>query len=166
MDLITALTSQFGLDTEKAEGLVGAVLGKVEEQVSAKLGQNEASSLHAAIPELLAWKAKGEALGQGGGEGGLLGGVGGLLGGAGGLLSGAAGLLGKSGSGLDLGALIQVVQKSGISASSAQAVVPLLLKFLESRLDPQLLSRVLSLVPALKGLGGGGGLAGALGGLL
>lgn len=164
MDLIASLTSQLGIEPEKAQGLAGVVLGKLEEQVGQKLGGGDAAALRSKVPELDAWKAKASALDGGGGGGGLLGG--GLLGAAGGLLGGAGGLLGGSGGGVDLGALIQLAAKAGLGGGAAEKLLPIVVSFLKSRLDPALLSKVLSTVPGLDKLASGGSSRGGLGGLL
>lgn len=91
MDLIANLTSQFGLDPEKAKGLAGAVLGQIEQGVGQSLGGAEASAFRSQLPELDDWKAKIGALGGEGGAGGLLG----ALGGGGGLGGWATGLFGR-----------------------------------------------------------------------
>jgi hypothetical protein len=154
MELISTLSAQLGIDSEKSEGLAGAVLGLVQKQVTQKLGGGDAEALGAQIPELSQWQAKAAELGFSGAGGG----------GGGGLLGAAASLLG-AGSGLDLGAITQLVSKAGLSSSAVKLLLPVVLDFLKSRLDPALLSRILGAIPALKG-GGGGGLAGALGGIL
>jgi hypothetical protein len=173
MDLIANLTSQLGLEPDTAKGLAGAVLGQVEQGVGESLGGAEASAFRAQLPELGEWKSKiaGLAGGDEGGGGGLLGALGG--GGLGGGLLGAAGsLLGGAGSGgLDVGALVALAGKAGLGGEAVQQLLPLVLNFLKSRLDPALLSKILGAVPGLEqfaGLAGGaegGGLAGALGGL-
>jgi hypothetical protein len=174
MDLIASLTSQLGIEPEKAQGLAGAVLGTLEQQVGQQLGGSDAAALREKLPELDAWKAKSPVL-EGGGGGGLLGALGGLggggdlLGAAGGLLGGAGGLLGGAGGGLDVGALIQLASKAGVSGGAAQKLLPIVVSFLKSRLDPALLAKVLSVVPGLEKLAGGasgGGLGGLLGGIL
>ena len=83
MDLISALTSQLGIDTDKAQGLAGAALGTLQEQVSQKLGGPDAAAFAGQIPELAQWKDRAAALTGGGGAGGLLGAASSLLGGAG-----------------------------------------------------------------------------------
>jgi uncharacterized protein VcgC/VcgE DUF2780 len=155
MDLIGALTSQLGIDAGNAKGLAGSALGMLEQQVSQKLGDGDASALKAQLPELSEWKA---AAGEAAGGGGLLGAAGGLLGGA----------LGGGGGGFDVGSLIQMATKFDLGPAAVQQLVPIVLQFLQSKLEPGLLQRILSAVPALTGGGkpGGGGLAGALGGLL
>jgi hypothetical protein len=166
MDLIASLSSQLGIDPTKAQGLAGAVLGQLQQQVGQKLGGADAEALGAQVPELDDWKSKVPALdGGGGGLGGLLGAAGGLLGGAGGLLGGAGG------GGFDVASLIQLASKAGLGGGGAEKLIPIVLSFLQSRLDPALLSRVLGAVPGLEKLaaGGerpGGGLLGALGGIL
>ncbi len=169
MDLIANLSSQLGLDTEKAQGLAGAVLGKLEEQVGQKLGGADAAALRSQLPELEGWKSKVPALEGGGVASGLLGGAatlgGGLLGGAGSLLGGAGGLLGGSSGGLDAAALVQLAVKAGLGGGAAEKLVPVVVSFLKSRLDPNLLAKVLSVVPGLEKLAGGGSGGGLLGGL-
>lgn len=156
MDLIGTLSSQLGIDAGSAKGLAGSVLGLLEQQVGQKLGGADVSALKAQVPELPEWKAAAEGAAPAGG--GLLGAAGGLLG----------GVLGGGGSGFDVGALVQLAAKSGVGPGAVQQLLPLLVQFLQSRLEPGLLQRILSAVPALTGGGGkpGGGLAGALGGLL
>jgi hypothetical protein len=195
MDLIATLSSQLGLDPEKAQGLAGAVLGQVEQRVGQKLGGGDAAALRSALPELDTWKAKAAALagvadgsegnaGGSGGLGGVLGaaagalagsgrsaagaGLGGLLGAAGSLLGGAGGGSGSGAAGLDLASLLQVASRAGLSPTTAQQLVPIVVSFLKSRLDPGTLARVFSAVPGLEKLGGGrpGGLIGMLGGIM
>ena len=158
MDLIAALSSGLGIEAGKARGLAGAALGLLEDQVSSKLGASEASELRASIPELSDWKSEGDALAARP--------AGGLLQAAGGLLGGAGPLGGSSG--LDVAALIQLASKAGVPASAAQSLLPLLLQFLESRVSPELLGKLLRVAPGLKAGGsrGGGGLLGALGSIL
>jgi hypothetical protein len=158
MDLIAALTSQLGIDADKAQGLAGAALGSLQQQVSQKLGGADAASLAAQIPELEQWKARAASLGGSGG---------GALGGAGGLLGAASSLLGGgSGGGFDIASLVQLAVKSGVGPAAAKQLLPLVLQFLQSRLDPGLLSKISAAVPALSGAGNKGGLLGALGGIL
>jgi hypothetical protein len=157
MDLIATLSSQLGIDAEKSQGLAGAALGMLKAQVEQKLGGADASTLQSQLPELTQWQAKAAELGFGGGGGG-----GGGLGG--GLLGAAASLFG-GGPGLDLAAIGQLVSKAGLGSGAVQQLLPIVLEFLKSRLDPGLLSRVLGAIPALSGAKGGG-LARALGGIL
>ncbi|MET0413854.1 MAG: hypothetical protein ABW217_21270 [Polyangiaceae bacterium] len=156
MDLIATLSSQLGIDAGSDKGLAGSALGMLEQQVSQKLGDGDASALRAQLPELSEWKGAVEGASTGGG--GLLGAAGGLLG----------GVLGGGGAGFDVGSLIQMATKFNVGPGAVQALVPIVLQFLQSRLEPGLLQRILSAVPALTGAKGkpGGGLAGALGGLL
>ncbi len=151
MDLIANLSSQLGIDAGQAQGLAGTALGFIQRQVADKVGSQEASALENAVPELGSWGEKAAALG--GGTAASSGG--------GGLLGMAAGLVG----GGELGELAGAASKLGLDASSVQKALPLITSFLESRLDAGTLSKILQAVPFLKG-GGGGGLAGALGGLL
>lgn len=158
MDLIAALTSQLGIDADKAQGLAGAALGSLQQQVAKKLGGADAESLAGQIPELGQWKARAQQLGEGGG--GALGGAGGLLGAATGLLGGGAG------GGFDLASLVQLAAKAGVGPGAAKQLLPLVLQFLQARLDPALLSKISAAVPGLSGGGNKGGLLGALGGIL
>lgn len=159
MDLIAALTSQLGIDADKAQGLAGAALGSLQQQVSQKLGGADAASLAGQIPEIEQWKARAASLGESGG--GALGGAGGLLGAASSLLGGAG-----AGGGFDIASLVQLAAKAGVGPGAAKQLLPLVLQFLQSRLDPGLLSKITSAVPALSGAGNKGGLLGALGGIL
>jgi len=175
MDLIASLTSQLGLEPDTAKGLAGAVLGQVEQGVGQSLGGADVSAFRAQLPELGEWKSKIAGLGGAdeGGGGGLLGALaggglgGGLLGAAGSWLGGA----GAGSGGLDVGSLVALAGKAGLGGEAVQQLLPLVLSFLKSRLDPALLAKILGAVPGLEqfaGLAGGaegGGLAGALGGL-
>ena len=136
MDLIAALSSQLGIDADKAQGLAGAALGLLQQQVSQKLGGADGAALSSQIPELAQWKAKAEASSAGGAVGG------GLLGGAGGLLGAARSLLGGGGGGFDVAALVQLAAKAGVGPAAARQLLPLLLQFLQSRLDPALLGKI------------------------
>ncbi|MCK6552101.1 hypothetical protein L6R52_40090, partial [Myxococcota bacterium] len=90
MDLIGALVSQVGVDSNQAQALAGGVLGAVKSALADKAGPEAASQLEGAVPELGQWQAKAsELVGGGGGLGGLLGGSGGSGG-----LGGALGALG------------------------------------------------------------------------
>ncbi|MEY4549789.1 MAG: hypothetical protein RL685_5984 [Pseudomonadota bacterium] len=164
MDLIAELSSQLGIDADKAQGLAGGALGSLQKQVAEKLGGTDAAAIAGQIPELGQWKARAEALSSAEGGGGLLGG----LGGAGGLLGAASGLLGGggSGSGFDVAALVQLAAKAGVGPAAAKQLLPLVLQFLQSRLDPALLSKITAVIPVLTGGANKGGLMGALGGIL
>lgn len=159
MDLIAALTSQLGIDAGKAEGLAGAALGALQQQVSQKLGGADAAALAGQIPEIGQWKAQADALSSGSG------GAGGLLRAASGLLGASLGGGGSAG-GFDLGSLLQLAAKAGVGPGAAKQLLPLVLQFLQARLDPALLSKITAAVPALSGGGNKGGLMGALGGIL
>ena len=157
MDLIGTLTGELGIDASKAQGLAGAVLGIVEKQVADKAGSAEAAQLRESIPELSQWKEQGAAL--------LAAGTGAPTGG--GLFGAAASLLGGGGSGgFDASALVDIAVRLGLPPRVTQTLLPLLLEFLKSRLDPSLLAKVTRAIPALAALKGGGGLLGALGGIL
>ncbi len=117
---------------------------------------------------------------------GALGGLGGLLGGhaqgqAQGQTSSGGGLLGALGGAMtqasEVAGVVAVLQRFNLDAGKAALVAPLLLNFLKSRLDPQLVSGILTAMPMLANLVGGshspegggsqgGGLGGLLGGLI
>ena len=59
--------------------------------------------------------------------------------------------------------LAGIVSNLGIDGSKAAMIAPLVLNFLKSRVDPQLLAQIQKFAPVLSG---GGGIAGALGGLI
>lgn len=142
MDLVATLTAQLGLDQGKAEGLAGTVLGMVKSQIAGKVGAKEADQFSAQIPELERWAAKAESPAATGGAGG-------------GLLGTASSLLGaRDGGGLDLGGLTQLAGKFGLNLGSAQTLVPIVVDFLKSKLDSELLGKVLGAVPLLSGKAG------------
>jgi hypothetical protein len=66
--------------------------------------------------------------------------------------------------------LLQLAGKAGLGGGAVEKTLPILVGSLKSRLDPALLSKVLSVVPGLDklagGATGGGGLGGLLGGIL
>lgn len=195
MDFIGQLSQQLGMQPTQAQGLAGSLLTMVQGAVKEKLGAPAAEQLGQAIPELGSWHQQAQAQAPhavpqaGAGEGlmGALGGLGGLLGGhaQGGEAAGQApsggGLLGALGGAVtqagELAGLVAVLQRFHLDAGKAALVAPLLLDFLKSRLDPQLLSGVLSALPMLAqfmggssspeggGSPGGGSLGGVLGGL-
>lgn len=177
MDLIGQLSQQLGVNGMQAQGLAGSLLKLVQGTVQEKLGPDAASQMGQAIPEMETWQqapsttsAPQTAPDAGGG---LMGALGGLMsgqeGGTGGMLSALGGAMGQAG---DVAAVASLLGRFNIDASKASLVAPLLLNFLKSRLDPTLVSRILSVVPLLAGAGGGGntpgggGLGVLLGGLM
>ena len=166
MDFISKLSSTLGLDPEQTQAVAGTVLGAVQNQASPE----DAEQLAAAVPELSTWKQAAEATAEApsSGLGGLLGSASGLLGGggAGGLLGAVAGAVGGQ-SAQDMAGVAAVLSRFGVDASQAQLVAPMVLDFLKDRLDPSLLSKILSAAPMLAGSAGEseGGLSGAMGAL-
>lgn len=158
MDLIGQLSSQFGIDASQAEGLAGGLLGAVKDQVADKVGESEAAELAGHIPEMGDWQEKAASLAGGGEEGG-----GGLMG----MASGALGALGGGGAG-GFAALLPMLTSLKLDSSSLSSLLPIGLEFLKSRLPEGLMSKVAGAVPGLSGgdEGGGGGLAGLVGGML
>jgi len=157
--------------------------------VAERFGADTAAELDQQVPELGGWQAraddalKDQAPEAGGGLGGMLGGLmgGGATGGLGGLMGAAAatGAMGKQAK--DMAAVVGVLSKFWVDAGKAAVVGPLLLEFLKKKLDPSLLSKVLTVAPMLAALKGGGapeaaaapeakggigGMLGGLGGLL
>ena len=196
MDFIGQLSQQLGVDAPQAQGLAGSLLKVVQGTVKEKMGAAAAEQLEHAIPELSGWHQQAQAqapqapaAGDGEGLMGALGGLGGLLGGHGqgqtppqGTQESGGGLLGALGGAMtqasEVAGVVAVLQRFHLDAGKAALVAPLLLNFLKSRLDPQLVSGILSAMPMLANLAGGGhtpegggaqgggGLSGMLGGLL
>jgi hypothetical protein len=188
MDLIGQLSQQLGVDSNQAQGLAGSLLKLVQGTVKEKLGAQAAEQMGQAIPEMQGWEQQAArqapqgGAGEGGGLMGALGGLGGLLGGqgqsgggGGGLRGALGGLGGQAG---EVAGVVALLQRFNIDAGKASLVAPLLLNFLKSRLDPKLVSGILTVMPMLANLGGGGntpegggsqgggGLGGILGGLI
>ncbi|HEX8702485.1 MAG TPA: DUF2780 domain-containing protein [Myxococcaceae bacterium] len=179
MDLIGQLTQQLGVNPQQAQGLAGSVLGMIQGTVKEKLGDGAASQMAQAVPEMQGWQQTAQAAPGAGDGGGLMGALGGMLGGGSGSTGGGGGLGGMLGAlggaasqAGEVAALVSLAHRFNIDASKATLVAPIVLNFLKSRLDPGLVSKILSVVPMLAGSGGqggpsgGGGLGGALGGLL
>jgi len=185
MDFIGQLSQQMGVDSHQAQGLAGSLLKLVQGAVKEKMGPEAAGQLDTAIPELGAWQAQAQAQQaaqpeSGSGLMGALGGLGSLLGGqgqgasGGGLMGALGGAVSQAG---EVAGVVALLQRFNIDAGKASLVAPLLLNFLKSRLDPQLVSGILLVVPMLAnaaggkppeggGSTGGGGLGGLLGGLI
>lgn len=150
MDLIATLTQKLGVSPDKAEGLAGGALGMIKDQVAQHVGADQAQQLASKIPELSQWADKANTLRQGSAGGaGLLGALDGLVGG-----------------GDQLGALGTLISGAGLNLSAAQALLPPIVEFLKTRLDPEMVQKIGNAVPLLRGLTGGGvNLSGTLGGL-
>lgn len=172
MDLVAQLSSQLGLQPDAAKGLAGGLMGLVQNAVGGQAGQDVA----AAVPEAAGWQQQaGAAPADSGGLGAMLGGVmgeggaglGSLLGSAGALVGGNAGAAMQAAGGA--AAVSALLSKFGLGADKAAMIAPLLLTFLQSKLPPELLSKVTAALPmltqALGGQQGGAGPGGGLGGL-
>ncbi len=175
MDFIGQLSQQLGVDNNQAQGLAGSLLKLVQGTVKEKMGTEAADQLGQSIPEMQNWQqaAQAQAPAESGGGGlmGALGGLGGMLGGqgqsggGGGLMGALGGAVGHAG---EVAGVVALLQRFNIDAGKASLVAPLLLNFLKSRLDPKLVGGILSVMPMLANVGGGGaqGGGGGLGGLI
>jgi len=177
MDLIGTLASQLNIDSGKAEGLAGSVLGSIQGAIGEKYGADSAAELGSSVPELDGWKQKAAGLLGGGGEAESGGGLGdmlsGLAGGGGGgaadLLGAAAGALGGGGGGGMTG-LVAILGKLDLDSDKIGLIAKLVMSFLQNRTEGGLLDKVKAVAPMLTGGGEGegdlaGGLGKALGGL-
>lgn len=140
-EFISMAASKFGLSEGSAADLTGGLLAKIKGSVDA----NDFSALADKIPGLGQLASQGDAE-QGGGGGGLLGGLGGAFGGGGGLLGGLAQ---KAGGAMGIMGLIE---KSGLDASQASGFVGSLVGWLKEKAGGGLIEKIVSQVPALKGL--------------
>ena len=166
-DIIKTLAGQLGLSTEQAAGGAGAVINLIKDGIDAE----DFKKLASMVPEVSGWMKAAPKAGAAAGAaaagagGGLLEQAGDLLGAlTGGGGGGAGGVLGSLG---DLSVLMSALGKLGIDPETAAKFVPTLLQFLHSKAGADLMGKILANIPALKNLGGGGGgdLAGMLGGL-
>lgn len=165
MDLIENLSSQLQLDGGQARGLAGSLLGMVKDGVAEKLGGDAAASLASAVPELGEWKQDADALaGQPEPAGGGLGDL---------LSAGMSALGGQQAQ--SLAPVVSLLGKVGVDAGKAQLVAPMLMNFLQSRVDGGLMQKITSALPWLGMLTGSssgateassGGLGSMLGGML
>ena len=170
MDLVASLASALNVEPRAAEAVAGAVLGTVRGQAAdndASAGAEDA--LDTAVPELSGWLDTAKQIAGENEEQADLGGLGGLLGmagsGVGNQLIGA--VAGKSAQNAAL--MASVLGSLGLDASVASLAAPVVLKFLESRLDAGTLQTLLSVAPMLTGkseAGAASGVMSALGGLL
>lgn len=151
-DIIRQLSGRLGLDPDQAAAGAGAVFKTIQDNVAG----GDFQKLLQQLPQVKSWMGKAEA---GTGAGGPDTGGGGLLGMAGGLLGG----LGAGGAG-SLGELATLLGKNGLSLETASKLLPVLMDLLKDRVDPALIEKLVSSVPALQGLlGGKGGGLGDLG---
>jgi len=174
MDLIANLASTLGVEDNAAQALAGAVLanvkGAVEEDTE---GTEVEEKLAASVPEMGGWLDAAKALAgaeepkQEEESGGMLGGLMDMAGsGVGNQLLGA--VAGKKAQNAAL--LAAVLGKVGLDESKAMMAAPLVLQFLESRMDKAMLDKILAVAPILTGATPPApkpsGVMGALGGLL
>ena len=181
MDFIGTLAGQLGVDNNKAQAVAGSVLGAIRGQVQENAGAEATAQMDEAIPQLGGWmqvaksaiggKAEPEAPASapGGGLSGLFEAA--SSGNTGGLLSAAAGALGGE-EAQDIAKVGVILSGLGIDAGKATMAAPLVVSFLKERLGEGTFDMVLKAAPLLSSLkgaggedGGGGGIAGALGGL-
>lgn len=138
MDLIESLSSQLQLDGGQARGLAGSLLGMVKDGVADKLGGEAAESLASAVPELGEWKQDADALAAqpepaGGFDMGSL------------LSAGMSAFGGQQAQ--SLAPVVSLLGKVGLDASKAQLVAPMVMNFLESRVDSGLMQKITSALP-------------------
>ncbi len=182
MDLIGALTSQLGIDSNKAEAVAGGVLGAIRGQVADSASPEAAAQLDSAVPQLGGWMEKAKSMLADPSEGPAVpdngGGIAGMLGaalgggGGGGLLGAAAGMLGGK-EAQDIAKVGVLMNGLGLDASKTAMVAPIVVGFLKDKLGGGTFDMILKAAPmlsALKGTGGddggaAGGIAGAIGGL-
>jgi hypothetical protein len=167
MDLIGSISSSLGVSPESAQGAVGSLLALVKQHAPA----DAFSAVETQAPETKQWmNSAAQPTAEGAGDGGLLGG---LLGAAGGALGGLGGLGAQLGAAAGpLGSLVSSLSKHGLSGDALGTLVPLVLQFLQTKISPEMLAKLISAVPFLAHLSGGGAqpagepsLAGALGSL-
>ncbi len=170
MDLVSSLASALNIEPRAAEAVAGAVLGTVKGQAADSDDSDGAEdAIESAVPELSGWMDTAKQVAGENDEQADVGGMSSLLGmagsGVGNQLLGA--VAGKSAQNAAL--LASVLGTLGLDASMAQVAAPVVLKFLESRLEPGTLQTLLSVAPMLTGKsdgGASGGVMGAIGGLL
>jgi hypothetical protein len=170
MDLVSTLASALNVEPRAAEAVAGAVLGTVKGQAAdSDASEGAEDALESAVPELSGWMDTAKEVAAENDDSADLGGLGGLLGamgsGAGNQLLGA--VAGKSAQNAAL--LGSVLGSLGLNASMAQVAAPIVLQFLESRMDAGTLQTLLSVAPMLTGKtegGSAGGMMGALGSFL
>ena len=167
MDLISGLSQAMGIDNTAAQALAGAAMATVQGQ-AAEESPAAAAQLGSAVPELGGWLETAKSFAGGAAPAADTGMLGGLMGlassGAGNQLLGA--VAGKQAQHTAL--LVGVLSKAGLDASKASMAAPVVLQFLQSRLDAGTLETLLSVAPFLTGgtpPAGGGGAAAALGAL-
>lgn len=157
MNLIESLSTQLNMPQGKAKGLAGGVMDLIQNAVKGEVSEETATAFGSSMPEVQQWKAEGEAPDgdEGGGLGDLLGAGLSMLGSS----SGSAGLV---------AGVASLIQKFGLEPSHAAIVAPLVTKFIESKLDPELLAKVQPILGMLGGAQGAkdSGIGGMLGGLL
>lgn len=131
MDVVNAIAGQLGVGQDKAGGVLGMVLGTVQQHLGKAQGPEASQKFGAAIPELGGLMEQAKSIGGGGALGGL-----GKL---------ASGLLHHKAAAGGAGVLAEVAAKlagSGIDLTKLTSIVPLVLPFLSSRLPPDLMATV------------------------
>lgn len=150
-ELLQQAASRFGIDAGQARGLAGAVFKTVRKEAA----DEDVAALDEAVPEAaqLAEEADDDEAPAAGG-GGLGGALGGALGGfGGGGLGGAlGGALGAVGGGGGAAGLIARFAKAGLGAGQATNFVQMIIDFVKQKAGGALVGRLVSQVPALKGL--------------
>ena len=133
MDLISQLSSTLGIDASQTQALAGTVLSAVQSQT----GDGDAEAISEAVPELEQWNQQAEAATDASPMGGLLG--------------AAIGAIGGSGA-QEAANVAAMLSKLGLDSGKAALVAPVVMQFLEERLSPEVLQRVVSSVPMLSGI--------------
>lgn len=119
-ELIDMLTKNLGVNTAQAEGGAGVLFKAARD----KLGGAEFDQLLGGLPGLGDLMKK--APSSGGGIGGLLGGLAGAVGGNAGLIA----------------TVLQGFGRLGLNAEHAKKFVPVILEFLETRVGPDVVSKL------------------------
>ncbi len=151
-ELLQQAAGKFGIDVSQARGLAGAVFKTVRKEAA----DEDVAALDEAVPEAaqLADEADDDDEAPAAGGGGLVGALGGALGGfGGGGLGGAlGGVIGAVAGGGGAAGLIARFAKAGIGAGQATNFVQLIIDFVKQKAGSALVGRLVSQVPALKGL--------------
>ena len=121
-ELVDMLTRNLGVNANQAEGGAGVLFKAAQE----KLGPAEFGKLLGGVPGLSDLMRKAPAAGGGGGLGGLLGGIAGAMGGNAALISTILGGFGKL----------------GLTADDAKKFVPVILQFLQTKVDPDVVRKL------------------------
>jgi len=134
LQMITKMAGELGVQPDQAQALMGSVLSMVETQAD----PDQAAKLNEAVPEMAGWKQQAEQQQEQSSAGG----------GLGGFLSAAAGALGGQ-QAKDMATIATLLINFGLETSKAAMVAPMVLDFLDDRLDAELLRGLLSAAPLL-----------------